>query len=149
MLRLTLGGKGMSGYPSGQKGGYVKLMFRPVVDGGKSVVRTYTIRDQRLGELDVDFALHVDAEGQAGPATRWALAAQPGDVIDVGGPGPAKPLPPGFGTYLVAGDMTALPAISANLEALPENVVLANLEAVLRSLIAVRRVTISGNDLVS
>ncbi|AKM07911.1 Siderophore-interacting protein [Pelagerythrobacter marensis] len=119
MLRLTLGGQGMVDYPPGQKGGYVKLMLLPQSEGGRPVVRTYTIRDQRHRELDIDFALHGDADHQAGPATRWALAARPGDAIEVGGPGPAKPLPAGFQHYLVAGDMAALPAIAANLEALP------------------------------
>jgi NADPH-dependent ferric siderophore reductase len=37
----------------------------------------------------------------------------------VGGPGLPKPLPQGRDFYLVAGDMTALPAIGVNLEALP------------------------------
>ncbi len=119
MRRLTLGGPGLSGFPAGQKGGYVKLMLRPDGDERKPIVRTYTIRDQRPGELEIDFVLHVDSEGKAGPATSWAIAATPGDEIEIGGPGPAKPLPPGFDNYLIAGDMTALPAISANLEELP------------------------------
>ena len=37
----------------------------------------------------------------------------------VGGPGPAKPTPEGRGPFLLVGDMTALPAISVNLEDLP------------------------------
>lgn len=121
MLRLTLGGSGLTGFPTGQKGGYAKLVLRPDGDSGKPVLRTYTIREQRPEALDIDFALHTDGQGSAGPATRWALAAKPGDKIDVGGPGPAKPLPVGFGRYLIAGDMTALPAISANLEGLSED----------------------------
>ena len=121
MLRLTLGGAGLAGFPAAQKGGYVKLMLAPDGDSAKSILRTYTIRRQRPDELDIDFALHGDEHGRAGPATRWALAAKPGDRIDVGGPGPAKPLPAGFDRYLVAGDMTALPAIAANLEELAED----------------------------
>ncbi|UVI39622.1 siderophore-interacting protein [Qipengyuania spongiae] len=117
MLRVTLGGPGLVGFPSGQKGGYVKLMLPPPEGRQKPTVRTYTIRDQRSEELDIDFAMHADDGGEVGPATRWALTAQPGDRIEVGGPGAAKPLPSGFDHYLVAGDMTALPAISANLEA--------------------------------
>lgn len=116
MLRVTLTGPELAGFPSGQKGGYVKLMLPPAKEGQKPTVRTYTIRDQRPEELDIDFAMHADESGAAGPATRWALTAQPGDRIDVGGPGAAKPLLSGFDHYLVAGDMTALPAISANLE---------------------------------
>ena len=119
MLRISLGGEGLRDFPAGQKGGYVKLMLR-AQDEARPVVRTYTIRDQRAGEIDIDFALHA-VDGQAGPATRWALAARPGDEIAIGGPGPAKPLPEGFDRYIVAGDMTALPAIAANLESLDRN----------------------------
>lgn len=118
MLRLTLGGPGLEGFPEGQAGGYVKLRLPSPVDPAKTVVRTYTIRDQRAGEIDVDFALHGNAEDGAGPATDWALSARLGDRIAVAGPGAAKPLPPGADFYLIAGDMTALPAISVNLEQL-------------------------------
>lgn len=118
MLRLTLGGPGMASFQPNCAGGYVKLQIR-VQGQDKPVVRTYTIRAQRPEEIDVDFALHGLAEGVSGPATDWALQAQPGDAIMVGGPGPAKPLIEGASDYLVLGDMTALPAISVNLEQLP------------------------------
>lgn len=119
MLRVTLGGEGLGDFPSGQEGGYVKLRLPPAPGTSKPIVRTYTIRAQRPGEIDVDFALHEAADGSAGPATRWALHAATGDRIKVGGPGAAKPLPDSFGFYLVAGDMTAIPAIAVNLAALP------------------------------
>jgi len=122
MLRVTLGGPALDDFPAEQDGGYVKLMLPPLPGTEKPTVRTYTIRNQREGaagtELDVDFALHGVSEGEAGPATDWAMAAKAGDTIQVGGPGPAKPLPPGADHYLIAGDMTALPAISVNLERL-------------------------------
>ena len=108
----------MAGFPPGQEGGYVKLRL-PLPDG-KIAVRTYTVRNQREGEIDVDFALHAEtATGHAGPATEWAMSVRPGTSIEVGGPGPAKPLPPGANFYLCVGDMTALPAISVNLANLP------------------------------
>ena len=118
MRRIVLGGAGLSGFPAGQQGGYVKLRL-PQADG-KVAVRTYTISGQREDALDVDFALHAQtASGHAGPATEWALSVQHGATIEVGGPGPAKPLPTGYDAYLLAGDMTALPAIAVNLAALP------------------------------
>lgn len=120
MQRVTLGGAGMADYPTGQQGGYVKLMLPPAPGSEKPIVRTYTIRHQREKEMDIDFALHGAAQ-DAGPATKWALAVQGGEAIALGGPGPAKPLPPGFDHYLIAGDMTALPAISVNLEAMPRD----------------------------
>lgn len=118
MRRVTLGA---ADFPADQKGGYIKLMLRPDGAEAKPTVRTYTIRDQRMAEIDVDFALHLDEAQSAGPATAWALSARAGDTIEVGGPGPARRLPDGFGSYLIAGDMTALPAIAANLEALPSD----------------------------
>jgi NADPH-dependent ferric siderophore reductase len=118
MQRVTLGGPGLAGFPDAQ-GGYVKLQLSDAA-GGRAI-RTYTVRAQRASEIDVDFALHAEtATGHAGPATEWALTVQPGEHIAVGGPGPAKPLPPGHDFYLIAGDMTALPAIAVNLAALPE-----------------------------
>lgn len=118
MIRITLGGPGLDGFPGGQAGGYVKLRLPAPGDPEKQVVRTYTIRHQRNEELDIDFALHGD-EAAAGPATQWAMTAQIGDAIELGGPGPAKPLPQGFDTFILIGDMTSLPAISVNLESLP------------------------------
>ena len=118
MLRVTLGGDCMADFPADKQGGYVKLNLP--LDTGKTAVRTYTIRAQRDGEIDLDFALHAEtATGHAGPATEWAMTVEPGTQVSVGGPGPAKPLPEGHSFYLLAGDMTALPAISVNLEALP------------------------------
>lgn len=125
MLRLTLGGPGMADFPAGQAGGYVKLRLPSPADPARIVVRTYTIRQQRAvdggTEIDVDFALHSDSHGEAGPATSWAQAARAGDIIEAGGPGPAKPLPDDAASYLVVGDMTALPAIGVNLAQLPRH----------------------------
>lgn len=118
MLRVTLGGPALAGFPEGQEGGYLKLRMPAAGRQERPIVRTYTIAHQRADGLDVDFALHGTID-DAGPATRWALSAQPGDLIEAGGPGAAKPLPAGFAFYLVAGDMTALPAIAANLRRLP------------------------------
>ena len=81
------------------------------------MVRTYTIAEQTADAIAVDFVLHGDG-GPIGPATRFALDAKPGDRLPVGGPGLAKPLPPGEGPFLMVGDMTALPAMLVNLRAL-------------------------------
>ena len=121
MVRLRLGGSGMAGFPAGSQGGYVKLRLSDGAEGAKPVVPTYTIRQQGAEWIDLDFAVHGLDHESPGPAVQWALDAQPDDIISVGGPGPAKPLPEDMDFYLVAGDMTALPAISVNLEALPRH----------------------------
>lgn len=119
MHRVTLGGEGISSFATGERGGYVKFRLG-AAEGGKPIVRTYTIRNQTDSSIDVDFALH-GTQDDSGPATRWALGAQDGDMILLGGPGPAKPLPEGQGPFLLIGDMTALPAISVNIEDLPRD----------------------------
>ena len=87
-------------------------------------MRSYTIRahDAARGTVDVDFVLHADA----GPATRWALAARPGDVLAMYGPDGeyARPVPVTSSVaeadwFLMAGDESALPAIGTLAEALP------------------------------
>jgi NADPH-dependent ferric siderophore reductase len=121
MLRLTLSGSGLAGFPADSEGGYIKLRLFPNGRDAGPVVRTYTIRQQRADAIDVDFALHADAHGHCGPATAWARDVAVGDMIEIGGPGPAKPLPSMQKFYAVAGDMTALPAISVNLHNLAED----------------------------
>lgn len=96
MHRLTIGGDALANFPSGQQGGYIKLFLDAAAPSAKQILRTFTIRDQRAGELDVDFTLHGDHA--AGPATGWAIEAKVGDPITIRGPGAAKPLPAGFDT---------------------------------------------------
>ncbi|MEP3891909.1 MAG: siderophore-interacting protein [Hellea sp.] len=120
MHRIILGGEALKAFPPDRAGGYIKFRL-PTAEGEKPIVRTYTIRSQTADSIDVDFALHGGNAEDSGPATHWALSAEIGDHILVGGPGPAKPLPDGKGPFLLVGDMTALPAISVNLENLPDD----------------------------
>ena len=119
MHRVTLGGGGIANFPPNQDGAYIKFMF-PRDEGPKAIIRTYTVRHHSNAGLVIDFALHGDTD-ESGPATKWAINATIGDKILVGGPGPAKSLPSGKGPVLFAGDMTALPAMSVNLEAMPDD----------------------------
>jgi NADPH-dependent ferric siderophore reductase len=118
MLRVTLGGDGMARFPADQASAYVKLLF-PVAGDERPLLRTYTVRAQRPDAIDIDFALH--GEGGGGPASKWALTCTPGDTIDIAGPGPKKLADENADRILVVGDMTALPAISVNLEQLPSD----------------------------
>lgn len=115
MLRVTLGGKGLEGFPEDSNGAYIKLrLAEPSGENEKPLVRTYTVRRYNVeqGEIEVDFVIH-ESEG---PAATWAQSCKPGDQIKVGGPGPKKPLDENADWYFIAGDMSALPAISANIE---------------------------------
>jgi NADPH-dependent ferric siderophore reductase len=70
-------------------------------------LRSYTARrqDPGSGRVEVDFVLHGD-----GPAAAWAAAAGPGTPGGVAGGGPLGERPAGW--LLLAGDETALPAIT-------------------------------------
>lgn len=90
----------------------------------RPVMRTYTVRsrDPRSGRIDVEFILH----GDAGPASAWASAAGPGDLLGIiaasaGDEGAqARPYAPGDADWqLLVGDATALPAIASIVEQLP------------------------------
>ncbi|WP_026316920.1 siderophore-interacting protein [Actinokineospora enzanensis] len=83
----------------------------------RPLTRTYTIRrhDPATNEVDFDLVLH----GDAGPASAWASRVRPGDEMIFVGPSPAYQPDPAADWYLLAGDETALPAITAILGALP------------------------------
>lgn len=93
---------------------YVKLVF-------PEAVRTYTALhpDVAAGTLAIDFVVHGDT-GVAGP---WALRARPGDELSANGPGGAYAPDPDADAHLLAGDESAVPAISAALAALPADAV--------------------------
>lgn len=126
MLRVTLGGDGIASFPDDQESAYVKLIF-PIDGDEKDRVlrRTYTVRHDRITdqgrEIDIDFVMHGDGSDDndhGGPASNWAVNCKPGDQITIGGPGPKKLVDPTADWFLIVGDMTALPAISVNLETL-------------------------------
>ncbi|CRK56711.1 iron-chelator utilization protein [Alloactinosynnema sp. L-07] len=102
--------------------------YNEIPDDERPWMRSYTIRarDAERNTIDIDFVLHEDA----GPATRWAASAKPGDTIGVFGPSTmfARPvaLSHSIGAadwVLLAGDDTALPAMSTIIEWLPEDAV--------------------------
>jgi NADPH-dependent ferric siderophore reductase len=82
-------------------------------------VRIYTIRrlDVEKGEVDIDFVLH---EGADMPGARFAANAAVGDVVGMTGPGGGSIGEADW--YLLAGDETALPAISRIVADLPSHV---------------------------
>ena len=116
MRRVTLGGAGLKSFPADQESAYLKMMFQSEVSD-RPMLRTYTVRYQRNDEIDVDFVLHHDG----GPAATWAATVKPGETIEVRGPGPKKLVDTSADWFFIVGDMTALPAISVNIESLPAN----------------------------
>ncbi|MEU2463243.1 siderophore-interacting protein [[Kitasatospora] papulosa] len=136
MVRVVLGGDALAGFAlEGYTDHYVKLCFAPEGAGYSHpfdmaaireeyprelwpTTRTYTVRswDPASRELAIDFVVHGD-EGLAGP---WAARAQPGDQVTFLGPGGGYAPQASAGWHLLVGDESALPAIAASLEQMPQ-----------------------------
>jgi NADPH-dependent ferric siderophore reductase len=117
MQRVVLTGESLADFPEGFEGGYIKLVLP---DGSeKPPVRSYTIRefDPERQRLAIDMVAH----GDTGPAASWANHSDLGEQIQIQGPGATQPINVEADWFLLAGDMSALPAISVNLERLPQN----------------------------
>jgi len=134
LVRVTLGGDALEGFVSLGFDDHVKLVLpdpatgrlaTPAIgpegmpvwpEGAKPLMRDYTPRhfDAVARTLEIDFALH-----EAGPATRWAEQAKPGQAIGIGGPRGSFIVPTDFDWHLLVGDDTALPAIARRLAELP------------------------------
>jgi NADPH-dependent ferric siderophore reductase len=80
---------------------HVKLFFPADGNGSETCMRDFTPRrfDRSRGMLVIDFALH-----EAGPATHWAISAQIGDTLEIGGPRGSSVVPDDFDWYLLVGD---------------------------------------------
>ncbi len=145
-LRVTFTGHDLHEFADNGLDQRIKLVF-PAPDGGyehlvrtgewyaawraqpeerRNPLRTYTVRAVRpeTSEVDIDLVLH----GDAGPASRWALAARPGSEIVLLGPndlwtgahgGVEFSRPVRSHALLLAGDETAVPAIASILGSLP------------------------------
>jgi NADPH-dependent ferric siderophore reductase len=119
MIRITLTGD-LAGFTSLGFDDHLKLFFpdgtmnaegAPHAPGRDFTPRRY---DPAANILEIDFAIH-----DAGPATRWAEQARPGDTLTLGGPRGSFIIPTGYDWHLLIGDETALPAISRRLAELP------------------------------
>lgn len=84
----------------------------------RPVIRTFTHRgiDLERKEIWIDFVIH----GTDGPASAWAIDAAKGDLLGVMMEDGKRELYPQAENYLLAGDSTGLPVLSAILEDLPK-----------------------------
>jgi NADPH-dependent ferric siderophore reductase len=143
MIRVTLAGPELEGLVVEQPAASVRVLLppfnqRPLVlptwtgnqyvmpSGERPTIRTLTPRrvDLEALELDVDIVIH-----PGGAAAAWALAACPGALAAVSGPARGYSVDREAESYLLAGDETAIPAISQLLECLPaDRPVLAQIE---------------------
>jgi NADPH-dependent ferric siderophore reductase len=117
LLSLTFGGDSLAGFTSLSFDDHLKLILEG--EGGQPVMRDYTPRrfDAERRELTVEFVLH-----DGGAASDWARRAQPGSRAVIGGPRGSMVIAPDHDWHLLAGDLSAMPAIHRRLEELPAGV---------------------------
>jgi NADPH-dependent ferric siderophore reductase len=143
MLRVVLGGDDLAGFAIQSPASSVRLLLPPtgsdviemptwtgnqfeLASGDRAPIRTFTPRafDPTQLELTLDVVLH-----DHGAATDWVRNANPGDEVAISGPGRSELLDPAARSFLVAGDESAIPAISQLLEAIaPDHLVDAHIE---------------------
>jgi NADPH-dependent ferric siderophore reductase len=134
MVRVTLGGVELAGFTVDQPATSVRVLL-PTPGGGDVVVPSWngneflmpdgrrpTIRtltpwrvDPDALELDVGIVVH-----GGGVASDWALSAEPGEPAAISGPGRGYAVDRDAPAYLIAGDETAIPAITQVLDAVPD-----------------------------
>lgn len=133
MLRVTFGGDDLAGLVIDEPAASVRLLVpspgseRLVVptwegnefllpDGSRPVIRTFTPRRFDAGhlELDLDIVIH-----ESGLVSGWAVEAGHGAHAAVSGPGRGYRIDPEASRFVLAGDESAIPAISQLLESIP------------------------------
>jgi NADPH-dependent ferric siderophore reductase len=134
MRRITFGGSELIGLEPPQPAASIRLLLPHHgelvlpewngneylhADGARPHLRTLTpLRiDPDRGEVEADIVLH-----GSGPMATWAEVAAPGDPVAISGTGRGYAIDPGAARFLLAGDESALPAISTILDALPRTV---------------------------
>lgn len=132
LVRVTLTGPGLEGFDPGLPAASVRLLLPPadgelvlptwegneflLPDGRRPAIRTLTpLRvDPATHELDVEVVLHDDS-----PLSRWVTTAARGSAAAVSGTGRGYDIDEAAPAFLLAGDESALPAITTLLPALP------------------------------
>jgi NADPH-dependent ferric siderophore reductase len=131
--RVTLAGPELEGLVVEQAAASVRVLLPPangaalvvpawagneflLPDGRRPIIRTLTPRrlDRSRLELDVEVVIH-----GTGAAAEWVSRARPGSEAAVSGPARGYTIDEAAPGFLLAGDETAIPAISQLLERLP------------------------------
>lgn len=137
MVRITVAGEGLRGFAAEGGDQWLRLFLpapgqdRPVLprtadwwpevcripDGVRPIVRNYSVRAVRptAAELDIDIVRH----GDAGPGTRWAGRAAPGDRLGVLDESTTYDPPPDTPWVLLLADESGLPALGSIVEGVP------------------------------
>jgi NADPH-dependent ferric siderophore reductase len=134
MVRVTLGGAELAGFTVDQPAASVRMLLPSpggadfvvpswngneflMPDGRRPTIRTLTPWrvDPDALELDVGIVVH-----GGGVASDWALSTEPGEPAAISGPGRGYAVDRDAPAYVIAGDETAIPAITQVLDAVPD-----------------------------
>ena len=134
MVRVTLGGAELAGFAVEQPAASVRMLLPTpggsdlvvpswngneflLPDGRRPTIRTFTPWrvDPEALELHVGIVVH-----GGGVASEWAASAEPGRPAAISGPGRGYTVDRDAPAYVVAGDETAIPAITQVLDAIPD-----------------------------
>ena len=128
LVRVRFSGPGLEGFAGAQPAASLRLLVPTggelvmptwngneylLPDGQRPPVRTLTPLPAEGGTLDVAIVVH-----GRGPASEWALVAEPGAQAAVSGPGRGYEVT-AADHFVIAGDETAIPAIGQLVRALP------------------------------
>jgi NADPH-dependent ferric siderophore reductase len=133
MVRVTVAGPELAGLTVEQPAASVRMLLPSIgsdelvvpqwdgnefllPDGRRPAIRTFTPWRVDADELELDVGIVVHG---GGVASRWVQSARPGDPAAISGPGRGYAVDRDAPAYLVAGDETALPAITQVLDAVP------------------------------
>lgn len=132
LVRVTLGGDALVGFDPGLPAASVRLLLPDPAaglvlptwngneflhtDGRRPLLRTLTPlrHDPVARALDLEIVRHGPA-----PLADWVAAAKPGDRVALSGPGRGYEVDPDAPAFLLAGDESALPAITTLVPVLP------------------------------
>lgn len=133
LVRVTLAGPALAGFELDLPAASVRLLLPSggrdeleiptwtgneflLADGTRPVLRTMTPRrvDPATLELDIEMVVHGH-----GPASTWAASVTAGRPAAISGPGRGYVIDAGAPAFLLAGDESALPAISQLVPLLP------------------------------
>lgn len=133
LTRVVLSGPALEGFAADEPAASVRVLLPSpetgelviptwngneflMADGARPPLRTLTPRrfDSDSRALTVDVVMHGD-----GLATQWAAGAAPGSPVAISGPGRGYTIDANAPGFLLAGDESAIPAMSQLLEQLP------------------------------
>lgn len=140
--RIVLGGEALDGFTSRGFDDHTKVFFPkpgtpftpPQVtdegivwgDGPRPASRDYTpLYDESRHELAIDFFIH-----EGGVASEWAMNAQVGDSLTIGGPRGSLVVPEDYAWQFYVCDESGMPALRRRLEALKKLAVRPEVNAV-------------------